>query len=275
MIRAIFLTLIMFFNGLCFITQSGAEEKSIVLQSTTSTANSGLLDYLLPMFKQKTGITVHVVAVGTGQAIKSAMNGDGDVILVHARQAEDQLIADGFGVKRFDVMYNDFIIVGPEQDPAAVRGMKDAANAMKKIAVSGALFISRGDDSGTHKAELALWAKTGINPGKTEGQWYRESGSGMGATINIAAETNAYTLTDRGTWVSFKNKGKLAILVEGDALLYNPYGIILVNPEKHPHVKAQEGQKFIDWMIGAKGQKAISEFKINGEALFFPDATKE
>ncbi|HIJ85688.1 MAG TPA: solute-binding protein [Magnetococcales bacterium] len=258
-----------------FLHQPLAQGKFIVLQSTTSTANSGLLDYLLPIFERETGITVHVVAVGSGQAIRNAMNGDGDVILVHARQDEDKFVADGFGVQRWDVMYNDFIIVGPRQDPAMVRGMEDAAAAFKKIALSKVPFISRGDDSGTHKMEMSLWRIAGMDPTQASGQWYRESGSSMGATINIAVETQGYLVSDRGTWISFKNKGDLEVLVEGNRTLYNPYGIILVNPKKHPHVKAQEGQVFIDWMVGAKGQKVIEEFKVNGESLFFPNATKK
>lgn len=249
-----------------------AADKFIVVQSTTSTQNSGLLDYILPMFTKKTGIEVRVVAVGTGQAIKNAQNGDGDVLLVHAKPAEEKFVADGWGVKRFDVMYNDFVIVGPASDPAKVGGMKDAPGAMKMIAEAKAPFASRGDDSGTHKAELKLWQAAGVDVKAASGSWYRETGSGMGATLNAAAGMGAYCLTDRATWISFQNKGNLKIEVEGDPRLFNQYGVMLVNPEKHPNVKAKEGQAFIDWLIGAEGQAAIASYKINGQQLFFPNA---
>jgi tungstate transport system substrate-binding protein len=263
------LTLIVLFLS---TPSSFAGEKSILLQSTTSTANSGLYDYLLPMFTGKTGIRVNVVAVGTGQAIKNAMNGDGDVLLVHAKTAEEKFVADGYGVERFDVMYNDFIIVGPPADPAKVAGTKDAVSALKTIAESKAIFVSRGDNSGTHKKEKQLWQAAGVNPTGGSGTWYRETGSGMGATLNAAVAMNAYTMTDRGTWISFKNKGDFHILVEGDNALFNQYGIILVNPEKHPHVKAEQGKAFIDWILSEEGQHAIASYKLDGQQLFFPNA---
>ena len=252
-----------------------ADDTSIILQSTTSTANSGLYDHLLPKFSEKTGITVNVVAVGTGQAIKNAQNGDGDVLLVHAKPAEERFVADGFGVKRFDVMYNDFIIVGPASDPAGIAGKSDDATALKAIAESQAVFTSRGDDSGTHKKEKALWTAAGVDPSEASGTWYRETGSGMGATLNAAVGMDAYALTDRGTWIAFKNKGDFKIVVEGDEALFNQYGVILVNPEKHAHVKAEEGQAFIDWILSAEGQQAIAEYKLDGQQLFFPNAGKE
>jgi tungstate transport system substrate-binding protein len=249
-----------------------AADRFIVLQSTTSTENSGLFKHLLPIFTAKTGIEVRVVAVGTGQAIKNAANGDGDVLLVHDRAAEDKFVADGLGVKRFDVMYNDFVIVGPESDPAKIGGEKNAAEAMKKIAAASVPFISRGDDSGTHKAELRLWQAAGVDTKAASGTWYREAGQGMGATLNVASGLNAYVLSDRATWSAFKNRGALKILVQGDQRLFNPYGVILVNPAKHPNVKAADGQAFIDWIISAEGQNAIAAFKIDGEQQFFPDA---
>jgi tungstate transport system substrate-binding protein len=266
------LTALALLGGVLFATASLATARSILLQSTTSTANSGLYDYLLPMFTDKTGITVHVVAVGTGQAIKNAQNGDGDVLLVHARAAEEQFVAEGYGVERFDVMYNDFIIVGPGADPAGIDGMQDAAKALKKIARSGATFASRGDNSGTYKKEMSLWKTAGIDPTGASGTWYRETGSGMGATLNTAVGMGACTLTDRGTWISFKNKDNFEILVEGDPELFNQYGVILVNPEKYPHVKAAEGQVFIDWILSDEGQSAIARYKLDGQQLFFPNA---
>ncbi|MBY0226050.1 MAG: substrate-binding domain-containing protein [Hyphomicrobium sp.] len=247
-------------------------ERFIVLQSTTSTENSGLFAHLLPMFTAKSGIEVRVVAVGTGQAIKNAANGDGDVLLVHDRAAEDKFVVDGFGVKRFDVMYNDFVILGPASDPAKIAGETDAVAAFKKIAAAKVPFISRGDDSGTHKAELRLWRAAGVDAKSASGTWYREAGQGMGATINIASGANAYVLSDRATWSAFKNKGELKILVQGDQRLFNPYGVILVNPAKHPSVKASEGQAFIDWIISPEGQAAIAAFRIEGEQQFFPAA---
>lgn len=251
---------------------AAAEDKFILVQSTTSTENSGLFKELLPKFTQKTGIEVRVVAVGTGQAIKNAENGDGDVLLVHAKAAEEKFVADGFGVKRYDVMYNDFVIVGPKSDPAKVSGSTDVVAALKKIADAKAPFASRGDDSGTHKAELKLWKKADVDPKAASGAWYRETGSGMGATINTGVGMGAYVLTDRATWSSYGNKGDYQIAVEGDPALFNQYGVILVSPAKHPAVKAEMGQTFIDWLTGPEGQKAIAEFKIGGEQQFFPNA---
>jgi tungstate transport system substrate-binding protein len=249
-----------------------AEEPSILVQSTTSTENSGLFGYLLPKFKEKTGIDVKVVAVGTGQALKNAQNGDGDVVFVHAKEDEEKFVAAGWGVKRQDVMYNDFIIVGPANDPAKIDGSKDAAAAMTRIAESKAPFVSRGDDSGTHKMELKLWKTAGSDVKPASGTWYRETGSGMGETLNTAVGMSGYCLTDRGTWISFGNKADDRIVVEGDKRLFNQYGVILVNPAKHPHVKAQEGQAFIDWLVGKEGQQVIADYKINGQQLFFPNA---
>ena len=251
---------------------AGAGERFIIVQSTTSTEQSGLFGHLLPLFQAKTGIEVRVVAVGTGQAIRNARNGDGDVLLVHAKPDEEQFVADGEGVKRFDVMYNDFVVVGPKSDPAQVAGMTDVTAALGRIAAAAAPFVSRGDDSGTHKAELKLWQAAGVDARAASGTWYRETGSGMGPTLNTAAGMNGYALTDRGTWLSFQNRGDLAILVQGDDRLFNQYGVILVSPDKHPNVKADLGQQFVDWLVGPEGQQAIAAFKINGEQLFFPNA---
>ncbi len=251
-----------------------ADETFIIVQSTTSTQNSGLFDHLLPMFREKTGIEVRVVAVGTGQAIKNAENGDGDVLFVHAKPAEETFVAAGEGVSRSDVMYNDFVIVGPPADPAGVAGSKDVAAALAKIAAAGAPFASRGDDSGTNKAELRLWKEAGIDVKAASGGWYRETGSGMGATLNTGVAMGAYIMTDRATWISFGNKGDYVIAVEGDPKLFNQYGIILVNPAKHPNVKADLGQAFIDWVLSDEGQAAIAGYKINGEQLFFPNAPR-
>lgn len=249
-----------------------ADDKFIVVQSTTSTQNSGLFDDLLPKFTAETGIEVRVVAVGTGQAIKNAANGDGDVLFVHSRPSEEKFVADGFGVSRADVMYNDFVIVGPEDDPAGISGSKDVTAALEKISETQAAFASRGDDSGTHKAELRLWKAAGIDPSAASGSWYRETGSGMGATLNTGVGMNAYVMTDRATWIAFGNKGTHKIAVEGDAKMFNQYGVILVNPESHPHTKAQMGQAFIDWLLSKEGQTAISSYKIEGQQLFFPNA---
>jgi tungstate transport system substrate-binding protein len=256
------------------ITTTGlaADDDFIIVQSTTSTQNSGLFDHILPKFIEKTGIEVRVVAVGTGQALKNARNGDADVVLVHSKPDEEQFVAEGWGVKRHDVMYNDFVIVGPKADPAGVAGLKDADQALEKIAEAKAPFASRGDNSGTHKAELRLWAKTGVDPGESSGDWYLETGSGMGATLNTAVGKRAYTLTERGTWLSFANKDDFEVLVEGDPKLFNQYGVILVNPEKHPRVKAEKGQAFVDWLTSSEGQKAIASYKIDGQQLFFPNA---
>lgn len=250
-----------------------AADEFIIVQSTTSTANSGLLDNILPKFLEKSGIEVRVVAVGTGQALKNAANGDGDVLLVHAKPAEEKFISDGYGVKRFDVMYNDFVLVGPKADPASIRGMTDITSALNAIAASKAVFASRGDDSGTHKKEQSLWKTAGVDPAKDSGSWYRETGSGMGATLNVSAGMGAYTLSDRATWLAFQNKGNLDILSEGDDRLFNQYGVILVNPDRHSSVKAEAGQSFIDWLTGPDGQKAIAEYKLNGQQLFFPNAS--
>ncbi len=251
---------------------AAGEDKFIIVQSTTSTQNSGLFEHILPIFTKKTGIEVRVVAVGTGQALKNAANGDGDVVLVHSKPDEEKFVADGFGVKRYDVMYNDFIIVGPAEDPAKIAGLKDAAQAFKQIAETKAPFASRADDSGTNKAELKLWQDAGVDAEAASGNWYLETGSGMGATLNFAVGKEAYTLTDRGTWLSFANKDDFKVLVEGDPKLFNQYGVILVNPAKHPNVKAKEGQAFIDWLIGPEGQAAIADYKIDGQQLFFPNA---
>ena len=249
-----------------------AQDKFIIVQSTTSTQNSGLFEFMLPKFQEATGIEARVVAVGTGQAIKNAMNCDGDVLFVHAKPAEEKFVADGFGVERFDVMYNDFVFIGPKADPAGVKGMKDAPAALKKIAEAKTPFASRGDDSGTHKAEKALWEEAGIDQSAASGGWYRETGSGMGPTLNAAGGMGAYALTDRGTWISFENKGDLEVLVEGDDRLFNQYGVIRVSPEKCPDVKVDAGEDFVEWVTGAEGQKAIADYQLNGQQLFFPNA---
>ena len=250
-----------------------AQDKSIVVSSTTSTQDSGLFGYILPLFKQKTGIEVKVIAQGTGQALDTGRRGDADVVFVHAKSAEQKFLAEGLGVKRYPVMYNDFVLIGPKSDPAGVKGMKDVAKALQMIKDKQAPFISRGDRSGTHLAELALWNKNaGIDIEKEKGPWYKSIGQGMGAALNAASASNAYVLSDRGTWISFKNKGDLAIAVEGDKLLFNQYGVILVNPEKHANVKKDLGQQFIDWLVSPEGQKAIADYKINGEQLFYPNA---
>ena len=259
---------------LCGISASvPAAQDSIVIQSTTSTANSGLYDYLLPLFEETHGIKVNVVAVGTGQAIRNAMRGDGDVLLVHAESDEKQFVADGWGVERFDLMFNDFVLVGPAADPAGLEEADSVGEALTRISLSGKFFASRGDDSGTHKKELALWRSAGIDPSEASGGWYRETGSGMGATLNVAVGMNAYCLTDRATWISFANKQGLRVLYEDDPPLFNQYGIILVDSKKHPHVKAQAGQVFVDWMIGKAGQTAIANFRRSGQQLFFPNAS--
>jgi tungstate transport system substrate-binding protein len=248
------------------------DDNFIIVQSTTSTQNSGLFDYILPKFTKKTGIEVRVVAVGTGQALKNARNGDGDVVLVHSKPDEEKFVAEGWGVKRHDVMYNDFVIVGPASDPAGIAGLKEADEAFKKIAEAKAPFASRGDDSGTNKEEIRLWNAAGVDAKKASGEWYLETGSGMGATLNTAVGKQAYTLTDRGTWLSFANKDDFKVLLEGDPKLFNQYGVILVNPEKHPNVKAEQGQAFIDWLTGPEGQAAIANYTIDGQQLFFTSA---
>lgn len=249
-----------------------AQDKSIVVASTTSTQDSGLFGHILPMFKAKTGIDVKVVAQGTGQALDTARRGDADVVFVHAKPAEEKFLSEGFGVKRYPVMYNDFILIGPKSDPAGIKGSKDIVAALGAIKAKGADFISRGDKSGTHQAELNLWKVAGIDIAKDKGPWYKEIGQGMGAALNTASASNAYVLADRGTWLSFKNRGDLAIAVEGDKRLFNQYGVMLVNPAKHPSVKKDLGQQFIDWLVSSEGQKAIADYKINGEQLFYPNA---
>ncbi|MBO0765556.1 MAG: extracellular solute-binding protein [Hyphomicrobiaceae bacterium] len=249
-----------------------AQEKSIVVASTTSTQDSGLFGHILPMFKAKTGIDVKVVAQGTGQALDTGKRGDADVVFVHAKPQEEKFVAEGYGVKRFDVMYNDFVVIGPKSDPAKIKGGKDVMAAFKAIYDTGSTFVSRGDRSGTHAAELALWKAAGLDPAAAKPAWYREIGQGMGAALNTAGAMGAYVLSDRGTWLSFKNRGDLEIAVEGDKRLFNQYGIILVNPAKHPHVKKELGQQFIDWVISREGQDAIKSYTINGQQLFFPNA---
>ncbi len=256
----------------CLTPSISVAGQSIIVQSTTSTQNSGLFDYILPLFKAQTGSDVNVVAVGTGQALKNGRNGDGDVLLVHAKSAEEKFVADGYGVKRFDVMYNDFVVVGPSDDPASLSGTSDILDALKKISDTGSLFASRGDDSGTNKKELQLWRQAGINVGNQSGSWYRETGSGMGATLNLASGMGAYTITDRATWIAFQNKDGMKILSQGDPRLFNQYGIILVNPQKHSHVREKPGTEFINWLTGPKGQSAIASYKLNGKQLFFPNA---
>src|SRR5215467_1550919 len=247
-------------------------EKSIVVSSTTSTQDSGLLGRILPLFKQKTGIDVKVVAQGTGQALDTGRRGDADVVFVHAKPQEEKFIAEGAGVKRYPVMYNDFILVGPKSDPASIKGMTDVTEALKAIKAKGAPFVSRGDRSGTHIAELALWKEAGIDIAADKGPWYKEIGQGMGAALNMASASNAYVLSDRGTWLAFKNRGDLAIVVEGDKRLFNQYGVMLVNPAKHPTVKKDLGQQFIDWLVSPEGQRAIAGYKVNGQQLFYPNA---
>ena len=252
-----------------------AAERFITLASTTSTENSGLFRFLLPLFHQASGIEVRVVAVGTGQALELARRGDADVLFVHHKPSEEQFVAEGFGVARFEVMYNDFVLVGPQADPAAVRGMTDAAQALSQVAGQQAPFVSRGDDSGTHKLELSLWEAAGVNVALASGTWYRETGAGMGGTLNIASGLAAYALTDRATWSSFHNRHNLTLLVAGDSRLFNQYGVILVNPARHPHVKTAAGQAFIDWLLSEQGQQAIAAFRIEGEQAFFPNARKK
>ncbi|SHK18254.1 tungstate transport system substrate-binding protein [Bradyrhizobium lablabi] len=250
-----------------------AQQPSIIVASTTSTEQSGLFGYLLPRFSAATGIAVKVVAVGTGQALDIGRRGDADVVFVHDRPAEEKFLGEGFGVRRFDVMYNDFVIAGPKADPAHIAGDKDVTAALRAIAAGKATFISRGDRSGTHEAELRLWREAGIDLETIKGPWYREIGQGMGAALNMASAINAYLLTDRGTWLSFKNRGDLIVLTEGDRRLFNQYGVMLVNPLKHPNVKAREGQAFVDWLISPEGQTTIAGYKVNGEQLFFPNAS--
>ena len=258
-----------------FTTSSLAQDRSIVVASTTSTQDSGLFGHILPRFKEKTGIEVKIVAQGTGQALDTARRGDADLVFVHAKAQEERFVADGFGVRRFDVMYNDFVLIGPQADPAGVKGTKDITAALRKIVDAKAPFISRGDNSGTHIAELNLWKSANLDIGQVKGPWYREIGQGMGSALNTASASDAYVLSDRATWLSFKSRGNLAIATKGDQRLFNQYGVILVNPAKHPHVKQELGQAFVDWITGPEGQAAIAGYKINGEQLFFPNAIPE
>jgi len=251
-----------------------AQERFITVASTTSTEQSGLFGYLLPIFEKKTGIKVRVVALGTGQALDLARRGDADVVFVHAKAAEEKFLAEGEGVKRFPVMYNDLVLIGPKSDPVKIAGGKDITEALKKIQAAQAPFVSRGDKSGTHMAELDLWKASGIDIDKEKGPWYRDTGQGMGPALNMASSMNAYVLADRGTWLAFKNRRDLAILVEGDARLYNQYGVMLVNPAKHPAVKKELGQTFVDWLVSPEGQKAIADYRIGGAQLFFPNAAQ-
>ena len=256
------------------IASADAQQRYITVASTTSTEQSGLFRHLLPVFEKRSGIQVRVVALGTGQALDMGRRGDADVVFVHAKPLEEKFLAEGFGVKRFDVMYNDFVVIGPKADPAKVRGGKDAVEALRRIRAAQAPFVSRGDKSGTHFAELELWKAAGIDIAKDKGAWYREIGQGMGPALNTASGMNAYLLADRGTWLSFKNRGELGIAVEGDKRLFNQYGIMLVNPQKHLGVKRELGQAFVDWVISSEGQDAIAAYKVGGEQLFFPDAAR-
>jgi len=256
------------------ISTVSAQDKSIVVSSTTSTQDSGLFGYILPLFAAKTGIEVKVVSQGTGQALDTGRRGDADVVFVHAKSAEEKFLSEGFSLKRYPVMYNDFVLVGPKSDSGGIRGTKDIVEALKAIKDKGVPFISRGDKSGTHVAELNLWKVAGIDIETEKGPWYKSIGQGMGAALNTASASNAYVLTDRGTWLSFKNRGDLVIAVEGDKRLFNQYGVMLVNPAKHPNVKKELGQAFIDWLVSPEGQKAIADYKIGGEQLFYPNANE-
>jgi tungstate transport system substrate-binding protein len=251
--------------------QALAQDQTIVVASTTSTQDSGLFGYLLPIVKEKTGVEVKVLAQGTGQALDTARRGDADVVFVHAKSAEEKFLAEGFGVKRFPVMYNDFVVIGPKNDPAGIKG-KDVLSALQTIRAKAEPFVSRGDRSGTHIAELKLWKEAGIDVENAHGPWYKEIGQGMGAALNLASASNAYLLSDRGTWLAFQNRGDLTVLVEGDKRLFNQYGVMLVNPAKHPTVKKEAGQRFVDWLISPEGQNAIAGYKINGQQLFYPNA---
>jgi tungstate transport system substrate-binding protein len=269
MLRRVFL--LMLVAALFAAAPAAARDRFIVVASTTSTQDSGLFGYLLPLFKQKTGIDVRVVAQGTGQALDTGRRGDADVVFVHAKAAEEKFLAEGFGVKRYPVMYNDFVLIGPQDDPAGVKG-NDIVAALRTIKQKAAPFISRGDRSGTHIAELTLWQDAGIDIAKEKEPWYREIGQGMGAALNMASAAAAYVLSDRGTWLSFRNRGVLTVVVEGDKRLFNQYGVMLVNPAEHPQVKAELGQQFIDWLVSPDGQKAIAGYKIKGRQLFYPNA---
>jgi tungstate transport system substrate-binding protein len=261
------------FAALAFAGAASAQERTITVASTTSTEQSGLFGYLLPRFTAASGIGVKVVAVGTGQALDIGRRGDADVVFVHDKAAEEKFLAEGFGVKRFDVMYNDFVVIGPKADPAHIAGGNDVAEALRKIAEAKAAFVSRGDRSGTHEAELRLWKVAGVDLAASKGDWYREIGQGMGAALNIASSANAYVISDRGTWLAFKNRGELAILTEGDRRLFNQYGVMLVNPARHAGINAQDGQAFVDWLISPAGQNTIAGYKVGGEQLFFVNAT--
>jgi len=266
-------TLLACLAGLTLISSAApGEEEFIVVASTTSTEQSGLFGHILPIFVKETGIKVRVIAQGTGQALDTGRRGDADVVFVHDKAKEEQFVADGFGIGRRDVMYNDFVLIGPKADPAKVAGGKDITEALKKISAAKAPFVSRGDKSGTHSAELRLWKEGGIDIEQAKGPWYKDTGSGMGPALNTAASLNAYILADRGTWLSFKNRRDLVVVVEGDERLFNQYGVILVNPAKHRHVKKGLGQQFIDWVVSPEGQKAIADYKIDGQQLFFPNA---
>ena len=268
--RALIVAIVLGF--LVVAAPSFAQDKSILVASTTSTQDSGLFEYLLPIFKEKTGITVKVLAQGTGQALDTGRRGDADVVFVHAKSAEEKFLAEGEGVKRFPVMYNDFVLIGPKADPAGIKGTKDVAKALQDVKEKQACFVSRGDRSGTHIAELNLWEIANTDIEKDSGPWYKSIGQGMGAALNFANANNCYVLSDRGTWIHFKNKGDLQILVEGDKRLFNQYGVMLVNPTKHPDVKKELGQQFIDWLISPDGQQTIANYKIEGEQLFYPNA---
>jgi tungstate transport system substrate-binding protein len=257
-----------------FALPAFAQERSITVASTTSTEQSGLFGHILPIFTRETGIAVRVVALGTGQALDVGRRGDADVVFVHDRAAEERFVAEGFGGPRRHVMFNDFVITGPAADPARIAGLGDTAEALRRIAAARAPFISRGDRSGTHAAELRLWQQASVDPATGRGQWYREVGQGMGPALNTAAAQGAYILADRGTWLSFRNRQDQRILIEGDTRLFNQYGVMLVNPQRHAHVKAADGQRFIDWLLSAAGQAAIASYRINGEQLFFPNADK-
>jgi tungstate transport system substrate-binding protein len=268
--RRLFLAAIL----ICLGVGAPAQERFITVASTTSTEQSGLFGYLLPIYEQQTGVKVRVVALGTGQALDVARRGDADVVFVHARSAEEKFIAEGQGVKRYPVMYNDFVLIGPKSDPAKIGGGRDILAALKKIQTAQAPFVSRGDRSGTHMAELALWKTAGVDIDKAKGPWYRDTGQGMGPALNTAASMGAYILADRGTWLAFKNRGALTILVEGDKRLFNQYGVILVNPAQHPGIKKKLGQQFIDWITSPAGQQAIAAYRIEGEQLFYPNANQ-
>jgi tungstate transport system substrate-binding protein len=269
--RVSLLALAVLLGALANAASVRAGDRSIVVASTTSTQDSGLFGHLLPIFKKTTGIEVKVIAQGTGQALDTARRGDADVVFVHAKAQEEKFLAEGFGVKRFDVMYNDFVLIGPRSDPAGVKG-GDIETALRTIQAKAAPFVSRGDRSGTHSAELALWKQAGIDIAAVKGPWYREIGQGMGAALNTAGAMNGYVLSDRGTWISFKNRGDLDIVVEGDRRLFNQYGVMLVNPDKFPHVKKEAGQAFVDWLVSPQGQAAIAGYTIDGQQLFFPNA---